>query len=149
MDQHLNFQHSFWDVIQEITYHCFWTITSVGVILCDKRILLEIGLPYTLKSPQINSSYTRISPRYLQTEIRSQTWRATSFRDNIYMACIVCICISVLMNYDCIQLIQFCPSIQLLLSLFQNIALKGYLTQRWMAITVSISQKNFLTKCTS
>jgi hypothetical protein len=42
MDQHLNFQHSFRDVIQEITYHCIWTITSVGVnMLCDKRILLD------------------------------------------------------------------------------------------------------------
>ena len=51
MGQHLNFQHSFWDVIQEVTYHCIWTIISVGVILCDKRILLERGLPYTLKSP--------------------------------------------------------------------------------------------------
>jgi hypothetical protein len=51
MGQHLHFQHSFWDVIQEVTYHCIWTIISVGVILCDKRILLERGLPYTLKSP--------------------------------------------------------------------------------------------------
>ena len=50
MGQHLNFQHSFWDVIQEITYHCIWTITSVGVKLCDKRILLERGLLYTSKS---------------------------------------------------------------------------------------------------
>jgi hypothetical protein len=35
--------------------------------------------------------------------------------------------------YQCInelvQLIQFCPSLQLLQSLFQNIALQGYLTQ--------------------
>jgi hypothetical protein len=50
MDQHWNFQHGFRDVIQEITYHCIWTITSVGVILCDKRILLERGLLYTSKS---------------------------------------------------------------------------------------------------
>jgi hypothetical protein len=51
MCQHLHFQHSFWDVIQEVTYHCIWTIIWVGVILCDKRILLERGLSYTLKSP--------------------------------------------------------------------------------------------------
>jgi hypothetical protein len=53
MGQHSNFQHSFWDVIQEVTYHCIWTIISVGVIciLRDKRILLGNGLPYTLKSP--------------------------------------------------------------------------------------------------
>jgi hypothetical protein len=51
MGQHLHFQHSFWDVIQEVTYHCIWTIISVGVILCDKRILLERRMPYTLKSP--------------------------------------------------------------------------------------------------
>ena len=48
--KHLNFQHSFWGVIQEVTNHCMWTITLVGVILCDKRILLERQLPYTLKS---------------------------------------------------------------------------------------------------
>jgi hypothetical protein len=50
MDQHWNFQHGFRDVIQEITYHCIWTITTVCVILCDKRILLERGLLYTSKS---------------------------------------------------------------------------------------------------
>jgi hypothetical protein len=49
--QNLNFQHSFWDVIQEVTYHRIWTIISIGVILCDKQILLERGFPYTLKSP--------------------------------------------------------------------------------------------------
>ena len=58
MDQHLNFQHSFWDVIQEITYHYIWTITSVGVTLCDKRILLERGLPYRLKSPNKQLMHT-------------------------------------------------------------------------------------------
>jgi hypothetical protein len=58
MGQHLNFQHSFWDVIQEITYHYIWTITSVGVTLCDKRILLERGLPYTLKSPNEQLMHT-------------------------------------------------------------------------------------------
>ena len=51
MDQHSNFQHSFWDVFQELTYHYIWPIWPVGVILCDKRILLERGLPYALKSP--------------------------------------------------------------------------------------------------
>ena len=51
MDQHSNFQHSFWDVFQEVTYHCIWPIWPVGVILCDKRILLERGLPCALKSP--------------------------------------------------------------------------------------------------
>jgi hypothetical protein len=40
-----------------------------------------------------------------------------------------------------VQLVQFCSSLQLLQSFFQNIALKGYLTQRWMATTVSILQK--------
>ena len=54
----LHFQHSFWDVIQEVTYHCIWTIISVGVILCDKRILLERGLPYTLKSPNKQLMHT-------------------------------------------------------------------------------------------
>jgi hypothetical protein len=58
MDQHLNFQHSFRDVIQAITYHCIWTITSVGVILCDKRILLGKGLPYTLESLNKQLMYT-------------------------------------------------------------------------------------------
>jgi hypothetical protein len=58
MDQHLNFQHSFRDVIQEITYHCIWTITSVGVILCDKRMLLGKGLPYTLESLNKQLMYT-------------------------------------------------------------------------------------------
>jgi hypothetical protein len=58
MDQHWNFQPSFWDVIQEITYHCIWTITSVGVILCDKRTLLERGLPYTLKSTKKQLMHT-------------------------------------------------------------------------------------------
>ena len=48
--KHLNFQHSFWGVIQEVTNHGMWTITLVGVILCNKRILLERELPYTLKS---------------------------------------------------------------------------------------------------
>jgi hypothetical protein len=57
MGQHLHFQHSFWDVIQEVTYHCIWTIISVGVILRDKRILLERGLLYTLKSPNIQLMY--------------------------------------------------------------------------------------------
>ena len=50
MGQHLNFQHHFSDVIQEVTYHCIWTIISVAVILCDYRILLERGIPYRLKS---------------------------------------------------------------------------------------------------
>jgi hypothetical protein len=45
MGQHLHFQHSFWDVIQEVTYHCIWTIISVGVILCDKRILERLRYP--------------------------------------------------------------------------------------------------------
>jgi hypothetical protein len=58
MGRHLNFQHSFWDVIQEVTYHCIWTIISVGVILCHKRILLERGLPYTLKSPNKQLMHT-------------------------------------------------------------------------------------------
>jgi hypothetical protein len=40
-----------------------------------------------------------------------------------------------------VQLIQFCSSLQLLQSFFQNIALKGYLTQRWMATTAPILQK--------
>jgi hypothetical protein len=67
MGQHLNFQHSFWDVIQEVlvaylTYHCIYllllSIISVGVILCDKRMLLEKGLPYTLKSPNKQLMHT-------------------------------------------------------------------------------------------
>jgi hypothetical protein len=57
MGQHL-FQHSFRDVIQEITYHCIWTTTSISVILCDKRILLERGLRYTLKSPNKQLMHT-------------------------------------------------------------------------------------------
>ena len=43
-------------IIQEITCHCVWT--SVGVILCDKRMLLERGLPYTLKSPNKQLMHT-------------------------------------------------------------------------------------------
>ena len=46
-----------------------------------------------------------------------------------------------------VQLIQFRPSLKLLQIFFQNITLKGYLTQRWIAITVSILHKNFLAKC--
>jgi hypothetical protein len=55
MDQHLNFQHSFWDVIQEVTLViiAFELLHQLVLCcsLCDKRILLERGLPYTLKSP--------------------------------------------------------------------------------------------------
>jgi hypothetical protein len=58
MGQHFHFQHSFWDVIQELTYHYIWTIISVGVILCDKRILLERELPYTMKSPNKQLMHT-------------------------------------------------------------------------------------------
>ena len=47
---HLNFQHSFWGVIQKVTNHCMWAITLVGVFLRDKLILLGRKLPYTLKS---------------------------------------------------------------------------------------------------
>ena len=58
--------------------------------------------------------------------------------------------------YECImwiitvQLIQFCPLLQLLQSFFQNIALKGFVldTETNGYITVSILQKNILTKCT-
>ena len=31
-----------------LTYHCILTITSVGVILCNKRILLERGRPASI-----------------------------------------------------------------------------------------------------
>ena len=48
---HISGNVQFGDVIQEVTYHCIWTIISVGVILRDKRILLGNVLPYTLKSP--------------------------------------------------------------------------------------------------
>jgi magnesium-transporting ATPase (P-type) len=58
MGQHSNFQHSFWDVVQEVTYHCIWTMISVGVILRDKRILSRRGLPYTLKSPNKQLMHT-------------------------------------------------------------------------------------------
>ena len=60
MDQHLNFQqqHSFRDVIQEITSLHLNYYTSVGVILCERRILLERGLPYTLKSLNKQLVYT-------------------------------------------------------------------------------------------
>jgi hypothetical protein len=68
MGQHLHFQHSFWDVIQEVTYHCIWTIISVCVILCDKRILLERGLPYTLKSPN-----KQLMHRFLHFVVRLQS----------------------------------------------------------------------------
>ena len=37
MGQRLHFQHCFWHVIQEVTYHCILTIISVGVILCNKQ----------------------------------------------------------------------------------------------------------------
>jgi hypothetical protein len=55
MGQHFHSQHSFWDVIQEVTYHCIWswTIISVGVILWDKPILLD-----TLKSPNKQLMHT-------------------------------------------------------------------------------------------
>jgi hypothetical protein len=43
--------------------------------------------------------------------------------------------------------LQSCPSLQLLQSFFQNIALKGYLTQRWMATLSQFYRKNVLTKC--
>jgi hypothetical protein len=56
---------------------------------------------------------------------------------------VVYICISALMNYDCIThpILPFITISQSLQSFLQNIALKGYLTQRWMTITVSILQK--------
>jgi hypothetical protein len=45
---------------------------------------------------------------------------------------VVYICISVLMNYDCTThpILPFIPNLQLLQSFFQNLTLKGYLTQR-------------------
>ena len=60
MDQHLNFQqqHSFRDVIQENFIAFELLYTSVGVILCERRILLERGLPYTLKSLNKQLVYT-------------------------------------------------------------------------------------------
>ena len=80
MGQHLNFQHSFWDVIQEVTYHCIWTIISVGVILCDKRILLERGLPYTLKSPNKQLMHT-----FLHFVVSLQSRFYTSLRADYIM----------------------------------------------------------------
>jgi hypothetical protein len=55
-----HFQHSFWDVIQEVTYHCIWTIISVGVILCDnKEYYWKEGChAYTLKSPNKQLMHT-------------------------------------------------------------------------------------------
>jgi hypothetical protein len=47
-----------WRGTSTVTYHCIWTIISVGVILCDKRMLLEKGLPYTLKSPNKQLMHT-------------------------------------------------------------------------------------------
>ena len=48
------------------------------------------------------------------------------------------------MNYDCTTH-PILPFITIILqSFFQNIALKGHLRQRWMAITVSILLKNLL-----
>jgi hypothetical protein len=78
-------------------------------------------------------------------------WKVRAYRtgkvnDVTYMH-VVYICINVLMNYDCTTHPILPFVIQLLQSFFQNIALKGYLTQRQMAITFSILQKNFLTKC--
>ena len=58
MDQHLNFQHSFRDVIQEITSLHLNYYVSWCYILCEKRILLESGLPYTLKSLNKQLMYT-------------------------------------------------------------------------------------------
>jgi hypothetical protein len=57
------------------------------------------------------------------------------------------ICISVLMNYDCATRPIIMPFISIITKFFSKHWLKGYLAQRWMAITVSILQKNFLTKC--
>jgi hypothetical protein len=47
-----------WRGTSTVTYPCIWTIISVGVILCDKRMLLENGLPYTLKSPNKQLMHT-------------------------------------------------------------------------------------------
>jgi hypothetical protein len=55
-----------------------------------------------------------------------------------------CTCIAVYLQIVTVQPMQFCIS----LHYFWNVALKGYLTQRWMAIIVSILQKNVFTKCT-
>jgi hypothetical protein len=44
-----------WKGTSTVTY---WTIISVGVILCDKRMLMEKGLPYTLKSPNKQLMHT-------------------------------------------------------------------------------------------
>ncbi len=50
-------------------YHCISTVISVGVILCDKRILLERGqLPYTLKSPN-----KQLMHRFLHFVVRLQS----------------------------------------------------------------------------
>ena len=44
MDQHLNFQHM--QFLRCNSRDNYYIMHVVGVILCDKRILLERGLPY-------------------------------------------------------------------------------------------------------
>ena len=41
-----------------LSLHLNYYKLSVGVILCDKRIILERGLPYTLKSPNKQLMHT-------------------------------------------------------------------------------------------
>jgi hypothetical protein len=84
MDQHWNFQHGFQDVIQEITYHCIWTITSVGVILCDKRVLLERGLLYTSQSSNKQLMHTFLHFAVSLQSIFYTLWLIFVFDVNIY-----------------------------------------------------------------
>ena len=70
MGQHFHFQHSFWDVIQEVTYHCIWTIISVGVILCGNLIKL-IKIAAEIISP----SLTEIFAKSISTGIFPSEWK--------------------------------------------------------------------------
>ena len=51
-----------------LSLHLNVTIISVGVILCDKGILLERGLPYTLESPN-----KQLMHRFLHFVVRLQS----------------------------------------------------------------------------
>jgi hypothetical protein len=122
MGQYFHFQHSFWDVIQEVTYHCIWTIISVGVILCDKRILLERGLPYTLKSPNKQLMHT-----FLHFVVSVQS---------IFYTLALIFVLYVNIYSSSLRLFRNHPIVSLLLATnWQYLILALFLPLRWLRIT--------------
>jgi hypothetical protein len=76
MGQHLNFQHSFWNVIQELTYHCIWAIISVAecysVRLPNKLQLMHTFLHFVVSLQ--SRFYTLALIFVFDVNIYSQFW---------------------------------------------------------------------------